>query len=116
MNLGTNGWFAAPVLIKCVNDTDPKVAEAATWALTDLKLPPETVIPPIKLAVLDPRWNVRYVAVQALGRLGAQGLRCTELLTNCLTDPDQRVGEAATNALNRIAEAASTSSDREGPR
>jgi HEAT repeat protein len=103
-NLGTNGWFAAPVLITCVSDRDSQVAEAATWALTDLGLPQETVLPAIKMAVLDHRWNVRHVAVQALGRLGTQGVPCMELLTNCYNDPDPRVTAAATNAFNRIAE------------
>jgi len=113
LNLGTNGWFAAPVLTKCVNDRDLEVAGAATWALTELGLPQETVLPAIKMAVLDPRWNVRYVAVQALGRLGKQALPCRALLTNCFNDPDPRVTEAATNALNRIAEDAPTNTDSE---
>ena len=106
-NLGTNGWFAAPVLMKCVTDSDRQVAEAATWTLTDLGLPAETVLPVIKGAVLDPRWTVRHVAVQALGRLGKQALPCTELLYNCCSDIDPSVREAATNALRRINEDAS---------
>jgi len=106
-NLGTNGWFAAPVLMKCVTDSDRQVAEAATWTLTDLGLPAETVLPVIKGAVLDRRSTVRNVAVQALGRLGKQALPCTELLYNCFNDIDPFVREAATNALSRITEDAS---------
>jgi len=106
-NLGTNGWFAVPVLMKCITDTNSQVAEAATWTLTELGLPPETVLPVIKGAVLDPRSKVRNVAVQALGRLGKQALPCTELLYNCFNDTDLYVRETATNALNRINEDAS---------
>src|SRR5882724_2823691 len=106
-NLGTNGWFAVPVLMKCITDTNSQVGEAATWTLTELGLPPETVLPAIKGAVLDPRSTVRNVAVQALGRLGKQALPCTELLTNCFDDLNLSVREAATNALNRINEDAS---------
>ncbi len=103
-NLGTNGCFAAPVLMKCVTDSNWQVAEAATWTLTELGLPQETVLPAIKRAVLDPRGSVRNVAVQALGRLGKQALPCTGLLTNCCNDLDPSVREAATNALRRVNE------------
>ena len=102
LNLCTNGWFAVPVLIGCVNDGSPRVAESAVWALTELELPPEIVLPAMRKAMEDSRWKIRYVTIQALGRLGRQALSCTGLLTNCFSDPEQPIREAATNALNRI--------------
>jgi len=100
---GTNAQPAVPALIKCLNDQDHMVQSAAVGVLGDLALSPSVTIPALTNSLHSAYSNIRASAARGLGRFGTVARPGVSQLQLTLSDPDPRVREEATNAINRIA-------------
>jgi len=58
-----------PLLIAALSDTDKGVREQAALALSSIG---KSAITPLKRAMEDPKWETRYRAVEALGKIADQ--------------------------------------------
>jgi len=66
-HLGKNGDpRSIPLLVASLSDTDKGVREQAALALSSIG---KSAIGPLKKAMEDPKWETRYRAVEALGKI-----------------------------------------------
>ncbi len=94
---------AVPALIARLRDSNPQVRAACLEALRQIGEPKEQVIDAIMSAMDDESPSVRETAVNNLRRMGRDAIKATpRLLKLKYSDSDERVREAAGNALSRV--------------
>lgn len=100
--LGTNARPLIPELIQLLGDKDELLASMAATALGQLKLEPALVLPSLTNRLEDPRSWLRLAAARTilLNFTNPPDTARTALLT-LLSDPDEHVRGAATNALRK---------------
>lgn len=86
-----------PLLIRALSDPDKGVREQATLALSAIG---KTAIEPLKTAMEDPRWETRYRAVEALGKIADQ--QVVMPLIRALRDERDHVRYMAAKGLREI--------------
>lgn len=94
---------AVPLLVKLLEDPEPRVRGAAAVALGDLEA--NDALPALLMAVEDDASHVRQMAINALGEIG--DVRALSRLRRALSDPRPEVRYQSVIAFARIA-------DREG--
>lgn len=96
--LGTRGDPGAiPLLIKALSDFDKGVREQAVLALSNIG---KAAIVPLKNALDDPKWETRYRAVEALGKIADQ--QVVSPLIKALNDERDHVRYMAAKGLREI--------------
>jgi len=100
--LGTNARPLVPELIQLLGDKDEMVAIMAATALGHMKFEPAVVLPPLTSRLEDSRPWMRLAAGRALllNFTNPPDAARTTLL-KLLSDPDDKVRGAATNALQK---------------
>ncbi|OPY39296.1 MAG: putative lyase [Methanoregula sp. PtaU1.Bin051] len=83
-----------PVLIAALSDREKGVREQAALALSELG---RSAIEPLKKAMNDPKWETRYRAVEALGKIADQ--QVISPLINALKDERDHVRYMAAKGL-----------------
>ena len=101
--LGPAAYPALPVLLECMNDSDPAVRMGCCNALGRMRANPVRVIPPLMQAVSDPHPDVRYRALVALSCYGTNARPAAPAVLKALNDPVANVHNWATNTLRLIA-------------
>ena len=101
-SLGCDTGEAVQPLIGVLDDEDPFVRVEAVRSLGEHPLPASRA-PIEKLAVSDPRWEVRQAAAFALGRLADTKSR--PVLEALLDDRNEQVVKEARESLRRVAAA-----------
>jgi HEAT repeat protein len=103
-NLERHASLAVPVLVKCLEASDPKIQYGAADALGRIVAEPLVVIPALTNCLNEStREDVRYAATWALGRYGEQARAAVPLLLTQLTNRDAAVRNWTTNTLHQIA-------------
>ncbi len=100
-SVGTNSTVV-PALASCLQD-DAHVARQVAAALGRLQLEPSVAVPALVSAVKNSPDPVREPAIWALGQFGTNAQGAIPILTYFLADPEPRIREATTNALEAIA-------------
>ena len=101
--MGTNANETVSVLVGCLEDKqDASVAASACYALGNVVIDPETVIPVLTNALLASDLELRLTAIESLGNLGPRGKSAIPSLQNCLRDENPGIRNHASNALDRI--------------
>ncbi len=96
--LGKNGDpRVVPLLIKSLSDLDKGVREQAAFALSAIG---KTAIEPLKKAMEDPKWETRYRAVEALGKIADQ--QVVSPLIRALNDEQDHVRYMAAKGLREV--------------
>jgi HEAT repeat protein len=93
------GAFAACVDLE---EGDGMTRSRAAQVLGEIEHPPRVALAALSKALSDESHWVRHSGVKALGRFGTDAFSATEAIRSLLSDPELRVREAATNALNQI--------------
>lgn len=102
-NLGQRGApFATSLEKTAVSDEDARVRSAATFAYTQISLPPESAVPLLQQVLKDKQPSVRLVAAGRLRNLAAKAAAASTDLGTALADEDEAVRLAASEALVRI--------------
>ena len=83
-----------PFLIRALSDTDKEVREQAMLALSAIG---QAAIEPLKKAMEDPKWETRYRAVEALGKIADE--RVVSPLIKALNDERDHVRYMAAKGL-----------------
>ncbi len=112
----TNANPAVPVLVQCLEDRDPQVAQEAAIALGELAIEPGVTGPALTNALRNSDRLVRCLAAQSLGRFGRRAGAGVPALVNALNDAESVVREAATNALREIDPEVLEKAEGAGPR
>ncbi|MGO8929492.1 MAG: HEAT repeat domain-containing protein, partial [Limisphaerales bacterium] len=101
----TNFAPALPIIGACLRDTDPRVAEAAQWTLSDQTLHSlDTALAVITNADYASLLGLRTCAVMSLADNGLDSPEAAvPPLVRALEDPDPDVRRQATNGVKRIA-------------
>jgi HEAT repeat protein len=86
-----------PVLVKGLSDLDKGVREQAALALSAIG---KTAIGPLQKAMEDPKWETRYRAVEALGKIADQLV--VSPLIKALSDERDHVRYMAAKGLREI--------------
>jgi HEAT repeat protein len=98
-----NAPSAVGVLCRLLNDQDARVAEEAAKALVTLGVEPAVTVPALIKAAQDQRSNgLRWEAVTALGKFGAQVRPAIPVLVKCLNDQNVVVRFRAIQALRTL--------------
>jgi HEAT repeat protein len=106
-NLGQRGApFATSLEKTAVSDEDLRVRSAATFAYTQVSLPPESAVPLLQQVLKDKQPAVRLVAAGRLRNLAAKAAAASNDLGTALADEDEAVRLAASEALVRIGSSA----------
>jgi len=98
----TNGKSAVPVLLRYTKDADSDIADNAAWALGLLHLEADKAVPALTNTLSDSRWDVRLCAARSLGEFGREARPAILILQSMTNDPNSRVRETLTNALEEI--------------
>jgi HEAT repeat protein len=102
--LERNATLAIPVLVHCLDDSDPEISLNAVYALRRLAGKSPLVVPALTNCLRESAApHLRRNATWALGQYGEQARVAMPLLLNQLTDPDLGVRIQTTNALQKIA-------------
>lgn len=101
--LGEIGEPAVPALIDSLRGQGGRITPYALWALGEIGSP-AAMEALVERATESDLWRIRWSAVESLGDLG--GERAIETLIVALGDRDERVGNAAAEALLKIGDAA----------
>ena len=91
---------AVKMVVPLLTDKESAIKFYAARALGDLGVPSPAAIRALSEAVKDADWNVRYFAIDALGRIGDK--TAVAAVTEALGDKDSTVRAAATNTLQRL--------------
>jgi HEAT repeat protein len=100
--MGSNALPAIPLLVDCTTSTNRDLAWRAMRALGRLQLEPDRVVPALITQLNYPDYN-RIAAVWALRRYGSNAMSAVPFLLQRISDPDEGVRMAVTNALMKIA-------------
>jgi HEAT repeat protein len=102
-NLGQRGApFATSLEKAAAGDNDDRVRAAATFAYCQVASPPESAVPLLKQVLKDKKPAVRLVAAGRLRTLALKAEAATSDLGTALSDEDESVRIAASEALARI--------------
>ena len=109
IDLGTN----VPVLIRLIQEAAPSTGTMAVYALRNLRIEPEAVVPALTNSFAAKDAEVRFRVVGIFKVFGAYGMsnyvnQAAPALRGMLNDPDYRVREDASNILARLATQAVT--------
>ncbi len=96
------GPIAAPDLIEALGSTAPKVAQWAAWGLERLGADSPEVVRSILRELGSPVCALRAPLFDVLGRIGDAAKAAVPILTDALSDGEERVREAAREALRRL--------------
>jgi len=107
-DLGTNAVSAVPVLLKCLEDNDDEVVQAAAATLSELALLPATTVPALKNALQSANARRRAFIIGGFYGFGAAAKPAVPQLQAALFDSSQDVRRCATNVLLHIAPEALT--------
>jgi len=86
-----------PVLVVALSDTDKGVREQAALALSAIG---KNAIEPLKKAMEDPKWETRYRAVEALGKIADR--QVVAPLVKALQDSEDHVRYMAAKGLRDV--------------
>lgn len=118
-SMGTNAQPAIPMLVGWLRTGDSNAAANAALVLGQLRFEPEIVIPALadslQVNATEPNWVVRWFIAGALGNFGHQARPAVPALIKMLSEPNDAIREAATNALMKIAPDVPTSNRHDGP-
>src|SRR5262249_35589634 len=107
-NLGmmfrTNASPAVPVLIQCLNDTDPHMVFEAAWSLGMIHLEPAVSVPALTKLLGHSSAIGRLQAARAPGHFRSEAVAALPHMEKLLTDPDQRVRTDAAASIIRLGE------------
>jgi HEAT repeat protein len=96
--LGKNGDpRVIPLLVTALSDPDKGVREQSALALSDIG---KAAIEPLKKAMEDPKWETRYRAVEALGKIADQEV--VTPLIQALKDSQNHVRYMAAKGLQEL--------------
>jgi hypothetical protein len=95
--------LAARFWLSCLKDKNPGVVDSATLLPPLVGVGPEEALPALVEATRDPNEFTRYFAIGYLRTFGKRALSAIPAWSSCLTDPQERIRTAATNALLEIA-------------
>jgi HEAT repeat protein len=79
------------------------MTELAIWALLELHVESETIIPAIAETLQSTNAHLREYAAERLTTAGARARPAVPALLKALEDPQVRVRAAATNTLRKVA-------------
>jgi HEAT repeat protein len=104
---GADVSCAVPVFLRCLNDSDFRVAQAVADSLGRFKLTSRTVVPPTVVPALtnamhDPRGYMKVISTRSLGYFEVEALPAVPLLITCLDDSDPNVAKNAAASLGRL--------------
>jgi HEAT repeat protein len=99
--LGTNEEWVVQAIIPYLSEEE--MAEPTARALRGMGMVPSVSVPALRKAAASKNPNVRVWAVISLGRFVNEAEQAIPELTDALVDPDPRVRQEASNALERIA-------------
>ena len=94
---GSAGGTAAPVLVKCLSDRDPRVRAVASRSLAAVAPTKETVAA-IEHGLFDQERSVRVASADSLGLLGSSAESAIPAMTKCLRGQADRATVAAVAA------------------
>lgn len=94
---------AVPLLVKAMNDGDPRVVTAAATSLGRLALQVDLSVPALTNKLCSPVDEIRIAAAQALAGFQGQAHAAVPSLVRALSDRSIAVRVAATNALYEVA-------------
>jgi HEAT repeat protein len=105
--IGPEAKSALPALFAALDDSSPKVRQAAIDTLVLIDPQGDDVLGSLYRPLDDAHSGVRRCAVQAIGRLGPAAARAVPLLKSMLLDPVADVRRATAVTLGEIGPAAS---------
>jgi hypothetical protein len=100
---GTNAATAVPILIECLQSSNPGMANMAAEVLGLLVADPDRSVPALTNALIHGADFVRPMAACSLGEFRSRARSAVPALTVALEDRDVHVRYAVTNVLRRIA-------------
>jgi HEAT repeat protein len=100
-DFGTNRNQAGRMLRTCLSHHDPIIESEAALALSALRLEPNLSVPALIGCLQDPSFRIH--AAYALAQFGPDAKAALPILIPWLTNSDEHVRTAATNALANIA-------------
>jgi hypothetical protein len=109
----TEGFLSSLYTVR--HAPDPVARASSAWSLGFIRKNPDMSVPALARLASDPSPQVKASALEALAKFGDDALDTTNLIFRALTDPERRVREAATNALNRLMPSADANSHYKGP-
>jgi len=103
VDLGTNAAPAIPIFIQQLGHPNHFYRERAADALGKLHIEPDTVVPALARLLQDNSQAARYLALSGLENFESRARPVAPAITVLLTDPEDGIRTAATNALLKIA-------------
>jgi len=90
---------AIPILMKCLNEHDPKIISSAAITLGELGFEAGTVVPALTNLMRHTNVQIRASVIHAFQSWPDAGALYAPTLITAITDADMEVRQAATNAL-----------------
>lgn len=97
--INATSLVAVPILMKCLNEKDPKIISSAAVALGNLGVQAETVVPALTNLMRNGNAQIRASVLYAFQSWPEAGALYAPTLITALGDADLEVRQAATNAL-----------------
>lgn len=91
-----------PLLISSLNDTNASTAWDAAETMGVFLVEPERCVPALSRAAGSTNWQVRSIAICALGKFGPAAKPASDVIFNALNDRESTVRSSATNAMRLI--------------
>ena len=102
--LGDAARDAIPMLIQCLNDSDPGVHGNAMGSLGNIRTRPDIAVPALVNSLADPENMIRAGAAATLSRYGGNAASAVPALVSVAReDPDEQVRREAVEAVCVIA-------------
>jgi len=103
---------AVPLLVRAMNDRDPRVVAEAATSLGRLAVRADLSVPALANKLSSPTAEVRAAAASALGGFQGQGHAAVPSLVRALSDRNLSVRVAVSNALDAVAPEVLTAQSR----
>ncbi len=91
-----------PLLTSSLNDTSVTTAYDAAETMGVFLIEPERCVPALSRAAGSTNWQVRSIAICALGKFGPAAKPASDVIFNALNDRESTVRSSATNAMRLI--------------
>lgn len=88
-----------PFLISSLNDTNVSTAWDAAETMGVFLVEPERCVPALSRAAGSTNWQIRSIAIYALGKFGPAAKPASNVIFNALNDRESTVRSSATNAM-----------------
>jgi HEAT repeat protein len=98
-DMGTNALPAIPLLIQCLTNTNLDVARTATYALCELRLEPDLVLPALANCLRSPDPNTRIKAASWLAEVEAYRPEAQHVLLDARKDTAKEVRSFAEGVI-----------------